>query len=696
VDETVSCLAALNEALKQRGDVVPGGITHAIEQLKFAFEQEAMNITASLEQHFKTFVPSPGGGGIAVDRFVDVVTQRVIQGVVTDIHTELKTGTAGGIGAQIDLKQLEQDAGLAIQRAFQSKGQPEIANVTKFAGFNVADEGTQAVLQQRIGELRDRLFEQGFSEQQVRRAIASLNFADNVGNAVRSVLNEKGEVIFKPAMEELFAPQGPVAQSAKKASEGSPDFTPAMEVLFGPSGKVARAATGAVEGTNLTTAQQDLEQKLEKGVNAALDEAGQKAAAHAGESLATKIGAGATALGNVFTSVPMFYDSITKLDEAWHAPLKSTKDYMNLFSAVGQTITQGTQVFQALAGVTQIATAAQALFNAVLALNPIVLVVIAVIALIAGIVLLIVYWDQVKAALRDNPWLAVIAVLFGVIGIIVLVIAYWDEIKLAVLKAANFISIQVQMIGQFFVGLKNLAGQVWDWIVATVMNAGISIVNTFITIGSEIQNFFIGIINAILGMYNKVATSAVGQLAGLKTAELIPKVDVQTRLIPPREVPKIDVEAAFKPAVPITGGLEGAIAKQQDVIAKKQAEEAERKQKEQAQAAAPAPGAPAPALPGGPSLGVPALPPAGALPALPEGGPVQPVVPGVAAAAPAPASVDQSVHVQGITININAERLEADAGKLLSDEIIRQLQARLGALRSEQDFRTGVRAPAPA
>jgi hypothetical protein len=65
--------------------------------------------------------------------------------------------------------------------------------------------------------------------------------------------------------------------------------------------------------------------------------------------------------------------------------------------------------------------------------------------------------------------------------------------------------------------------------------------------------------------------------------------------------------------------------------------------------------------------------------------------PGVlAAAAGAP---DQSVRVDGgITVNINAERLEADAAEILSDEIIRAIQERLDLLRAEASFRTGVRA----
>jgi hypothetical protein len=65
---------------------------------------------------------------------------------------------------------------------------------------------------------------------------------------------------------------------------------------------------------------------------------------------------------------------------------------------------------------------------------------------------------------------------------------------------------------------------------------------------------------------------------------------------------------------------------------------------------------------------------------------------GAMPAAAVPQEVDQSVNVEGgITVNVNAERLEADAAELLSDRIIAQLQARLGALRAEQDFRLGAR-----
>ncbi|GAB3433616.1 hypothetical protein [Flindersiella endophytica] len=70
------------------------------------------------------------------------------------------------------------------------------------------------------------------------------------------------------------------------------------------------------------------------------------------------------------------------------------------------------------------------------------------------------------------------------------------------------------------------------------------------------------------------------------------------------------------------------------------------------------------------------LGPGGALAAAPIGGPV---------------TVDQTVNAGGINITITADRLEANSAQLLTDDIVAQLQARLGALRATQDFQAGAR-----
>ena len=452
-----------------------------------------------------------------------------------------------------------------------------------------------------------------------------------------------------------------------------------MEVLFGPRGKVAPQAREAATGANLDPARESLEEKLESSVKSALDEAGDKAAAHAGKALASKIGEGATALGNIFTAVPQLYSAVEELGEVWDKPLQSTEDYMNLFSKLGGALSQGVQTVQALAGVTKIAAAAQAIFNAVMAMNPIVLIVIAVIALIALIAALIVYWDQVKAAVRDNPWVAAIGVIFGPLGIlislIVLVIAYWEELKLAVLKGANFISIKVQQIGAVFVGLKNLIGMVWDWILSSVYNLGVGILNGFIEFGAKIMNFFIDLVNDAIGVYNGV----VKYIPGVSYIKEVKRVDVEAIKIAERKVPQVDMAVAFAGVGQVTGGLEGQIAKQEDAIRKAREADEERRRKDREQAAAP-----------GAAPGVPGLPAA-----LPTAGLAAPAVP--LAGAGAVARADHSVHVEGgIHITITAERLEADSAKLLTDEMVRRLQERLDALRMERERRLGTRAAAPA
>jgi len=57
---------------------------------------------------------------------------------------------------------------------------------------------------------------------------------------------------------------------------------------------------------------------------------------------------------------------------------------------------------------------------------------------------------------------------------------------------------------------------------------------------------------------------------------------------------------------------------------------------------------------------------------------------------------NQSVNIGAVTVTINAERLEADSAQFLSDEIIRQIQEKIGRLASEQGFRMGDRPTAPA
>jgi hypothetical protein len=680
----------------------PNAVTHVVRQLQVALDEMRRGAapgSVKLEQARQTSVEAPAGGGVIdVNRIVDVVSERVIQGVKTEIHIETKTGEKSILSA-LNLGQLEQDAALAIQKGVEN-GRRALVNIWDLSGFDLSTPENKAAIKGQLGQLRDDLIGQGFSQQQVRLALSSFNFADKLGNTMQAAMNEKGEIIFKPAMKELFDENGLAARVAKKEAGDSPNFGPAFALLFGPDGKLASAARGAAAGTNLAPALEGFEKKVESGVNTALDAAGNKAQAHAAAALGSKLKEGAGALGGILTSIPALYNQVNALGEAWDKPNKSTADYMNLMSQLGGTITQGADTIEKLAGVTKIATAVQAAFNFVMALNPIVLVVLAVLALIAGIALLIIYWDEVKAAIRDNPWiglaavlLGIIAPILGIIAVVVLLVAYWDEVKLAFLKAANFMSIQVQRIGLFFVGLKNLIGMVWDWVVGSVYNLGVGIINGFIEFGASIVNFFINLLNTFIGIYNDVAA----WVPGLDEIAEIEQVNVEKIKIAEKELPEIDVGKAFAHGE-VTGGLEGQIAKQQEVVRKADEEDKARREKSAIEKRAgqrfTLPGE------GGVGPGLPAAPAAPPLPSMlaPGAGPSLPALPGGALPLGAMGGgPDQSVHVEGgIHITITADRLEADSAKLLTDEMVRQLQERLDALRSDRDRRVGVRAPAAA
>ena len=524
-EQLVAVLDQMYSSLTQ-GNMVGGDILHTIYQLRDALDYHVKGMSATINAPIEhTFELVTGTSRKVLDtftRYADVLVERAGQ---LPLIVEIKTGDAANALRKGE-RQLLSDLMSGM------KGQAE----SLWKLLDAPIQQNRSLIEESVKSSLMFMKQMGASEAALKRAAESIRFEDAFGDAIKFTWSENG----------------PISIMALKAASHSPDFGPAMQIVFGPSGKMADAAHDAAAGVNLDPVEQAFEKKLASGLGSAIDGAGKDIATHAQQTLSQRASSGASAIGTAMTSISAMHESVTKLDEAWHKPMKSTKDYMDLIAAAGGAVSQAGQLIDAFSAVSQtfslttrIATIAQAAFNAVMAMNPVVLVVIAVVALIAAIVLLIVYWDQVKAALRDNPWLAVAAVLFGVIAIIVLVIAYWEEIKLATLSAANFISIQLQRVGQFFIGIGIVAAQVWAWIAGTSANAGIAVINTFIAAGVAIQNFFVKLINSIIEMYNKLADTAVGKAAGMTKVAQLPQVDVQAKLLPPKEVPQVNVAAAF-------------------------------------------------------------------------------------------------------------------------------------------------------
>lgn len=174
-------------------------------------------------------------------------------------------------------------------------------------------------------------------------------------------------------------------------------------------------------------------------------------------------------------------------------------------------------------------TAVQWLLNAALSANPIGLIIIAIIALIAGIVLLwqnsetfrdIVtavfeaVWEAIKFVwdwISEN-WPLLLAILTGPIGLAVLaIITYWDEIVAGVIGVKDWIVDTFNGIVDFVTGLPgklaDAASNMWDGIVDSFKSA----------------------INFLIGLWNDFElTLGGGTVAGID----IPSVTLSTPNIP--------------------------------------------------------------------------------------------------------------------------------------------------------------------
>lgn len=162
-------------------------------------------------------------------------------------------------------------------------------------------------------------------------------------------------------------------------------------------------------------------------------------------------------------------------------------------------------------------TAVQTVLNAVMAANPIGLIIIAVVGLIGVITLLVKKWDVVKAALIKGikaVWeffkkfgAAILAILFpipaAIIAGIMLIVKNWETIKNALIAGAK-------AVGNFFVGI-------WETIKNAFITAFKAIGNFFVGIGRSIKNFFVNIWNSIKNFFGGLPNYVKGMLLVLAT-----------------------------------------------------------------------------------------------------------------------------------------------------------------------------------
>lgn len=154
----------------------------------------------------------------------------------------------------------------------------------------------------------------------------------------------------------------------------------------------------------------------------------------------------------------------------------------------GKTILKLTAVIVGLAIVVKSLIAIMTLVNLVMAANPIVLIILGVMALIAAIAAVIIWWDELTEAFLNSGKamdfiVAGIALLTGPIGWIIgaaaLIIKHWDPIK------AFFSDLWTGVTDAFASALDFISG-----IVEKVISKATAIVDTIKSIGSGVAAFF--------------------------------------------------------------------------------------------------------------------------------------------------------------------------------------------------------------
>jgi tape measure domain-containing protein len=218
-----------------------------------------------------------------------------------------------------------------------------------------------------------------------------------------------------------------------------------------------------------------------------------------------------------------------------------------------------------MAAATKIAAAAQAAFNAVMAANPIALIIIGIIALIATVVLLVKNWDKIgpavmgalrtignfftaigKAAADFFIWIwskitgffsmamgfvkknllnivnAVLTILFPIAGIVMvlvrLIIKHWDTIKAAFIGAAKAVAAGVKAAWDKIVSaVQAVVGRIkaiWQGIVGTI-----AVIITIVRVILErIWNAIVGIVQIIIDKVKGIWESLTGIVAGVTGA----------------------------------------------------------------------------------------------------------------------------------------------------------------------------------
>jgi hypothetical protein len=166
-------------------------------------------------------------------------------------------------------------------------------------------------------------------------------------------------------------------------------------------------------------------------------------------------------------------------------------------------------------------TAAQWLLNAAMTANPIGLVVVAIAALVAGIILIVKNWDKVTAAfvwtwdwLKAN-WPLLLGILTGPFGLaVVMIVKHWDTVKAAVESVMNRIRSIVSSVTGAIMTAFRAVQSVASAVASAIGSAFSSAFNYVKSVVSSAIGVVTSVIRTITGVASSVANTLRDVLAG--------------------------------------------------------------------------------------------------------------------------------------------------------------------------------------
>lgn len=440
------------------------------------------------------------------------------------------------------------DAGTSLKTMLIALANPskEAAGAMKDIGFNAYDaQGNFVGLREMSTRLNKSLA--GLTDQQKQQTLATI-FGTDAFRAAAVLSDNAGKSY--DGMSESVGKVG-AAQQAAAAQQGA--YEKAMENFSN-----AMSDIGITVGEKLLPPLTDFVTMAAENVGPTFDFLSNNA---------TAIAIGIGAVGTAFATVRVagFISDLTKAKDM--LTLVAGAKNANGIRAVGTALkTIGTGAVSAVKGIATVSTnlavmaaktvasttafvaqkvamaasavaqsamtAAQWLLNAAMSANPLTLIVIAITAVIAGLVLLwqnsetfrnIVtgVFDAVWGAIKSvwdwisQNWPTLLVILSGPIGwAVALIVANWDTIKAAFATAWEFIKSVWSNVAGFF-------GGVWNNIVAVFSGVGKWFGDVFSGAWNGIKNifsavggFFRGIWDTIVSIFGKVGTSIGDGIAG--------------------------------------------------------------------------------------------------------------------------------------------------------------------------------------